>query len=376
MPPYLVRGTDPYVGCVIGEQAAWDTAVSTTVTVPLTMPGETFALQTEVLENTKEFTNTSGGREVVELGRQWIKGTITCTPRYNAPWFWKLVAHAMCHESLIVDFDHIGGAIAPANTGNTHSFQAGSVVGNGLTIRMWRAGPVVTTGYWATYVGCMISSMTWNQGPDQAIPEVTFEFIGKTLTTGTASSTIPTVGGSVLMGARDLMNTGASVKAGKVSNKTLNHRGFVLKVEKKLEMDPSFLNALATVSQPGFSDIRDVTVEINSLLEQDWAATNYPFDDYLNKRESKLDIIYTSGTMVVGTQPYAIRLELPSIYWETEDHGIKEMSSNPTKVTARAKVATLDATGGLTGRGSSDVAVLCTVKVADDGDADYNTVSL
>jgi len=164
----------------------------------------------------------------------------------------------------------------------------------------------------------------------------------------------------------------------------LNFRSFKLTVDKHIDLESSFLNTPDAFDQPGASETRDVTLEVNTFLEDDYAAQHKPFYDFANRHPSgasKANIVYyASVDEVFASNGYIWRMELPALYWEAADPSAKEAGAIPTSWRGRGIKGTTLVPNTGSHPTSTDLRMVSAVKDAAlvaGGDADANfTASL
>lgn len=396
----LVRGHDAYTAVEIAENLStdpWGTVPSATApqewkSCPIL--SETMTLEREFYPKSKEF-GEAGGLPFVEYGRGTVKGQLVVQPRYNQEWFWNLIAQFFCSELVQNDVELTTGTVL--NTCNRHQFQFASALTKGFGLRVWKGG-ATQAGTIETFYGCMISRMVWEQ-PDDDVPRVTFDIIGKSVSlvnlTGAPKAVgiynDTTVKTPIFVKARDLSNgppaSGSTYTQGTHFSffgvgtfddptilKQLNIRGFTLTADRKLTAESAFANDPDTIEQPGVVETRDVTIEIRSLVEQDYATTGTtakPYAQYLEKKESAVRIIYASTSVIAGTGPLqqrdAILLDMPKIVWEEARASISEPGAPPSIFKGRAILGTFAAPVGTPQTG--DFRIYCVARDADDGTA-------
>lgn len=372
----LVHGNDAWTALQIGQQtSAWGTAATgsgneTFYTVPLVT--ETLNLQRDVFPPPREFGG-AGYREFIEFGRSFVQGSFTVLGRYDAKWFNILLAHAHYSELAVVTECFVDGtALAAGN--NTHIYHFSATLPLGLTIKVWKGGAAAAAANATveTFVGCMITGFTVEQ-PENDVARFTFNFIGKSVASAAGSGSIAAIGGLAPIKTRDLSNTYSKFLTGTTPT-ALNFRSFRLTVDRHLELDPSFMNSPDTVEQPGIADVREVTGEIQSFIEQDFynRANATPYADFQAKTKSKISIIFAANAtdFPLGVRTYALRLELPAIYWERADVSIKEGGVNDATYAFRAVSGTFDQTGNLPDTQTGDLRALTTVKETDEPSVD------
>lgn len=375
MPTGLVHSNEPWSALAIGQETAWGTeSGGPYYTVPLVVPGETLVLRRDQIAPPRVFGGT-GAREAIEYGRKFAQGSFTVQGRYDAKWFNVLMAHAMFGEIVAQNTDVLGATIT-GETGNTHLYRPGATsIPFGLTIRVFKGGSTNSGTYMDVFTGCMITSFTVEQTGDQP-PLWTFTFLGKTVTAGPiGASTIGLVGGAVPQKFRDLSTGAAFFKTGAGTPTALNISGYRLVYDRRLEVDAAFANAPDATTQPGATDLRQVTMEINSLLEQDYYNAGKPYNEFLAGTISKIDVYYES-LIAVGNKKYGLRIELPAVGWDVGQASLSDPANPPTRFNATAIVGNFDVTGGLPGTvigeagTTGDMRIGVTLAVADEVTAD------
>ena len=371
----LVRGNDPYVGVEFAQQTVnWETA-ATTGWQSCPLLSESLTLEREQLPVPKELGG-SGYREFFEYGRKFVRGTLTVLPRYDSKFIHQLFAHAMYSETVVPDtyvngfaLNGGGGANPP---GNTHLYQFSATLPKGLTIRVHKGGQ--SLGKYDEFVGCMVTQLTIEQ-PENDVMRCTFTFLGYNLTTTSQSGALSAIGGVVPVRIRDYGNTYGYVKTGATLT-ALNVKGFRINIDRKLELDTAFLNNLDSVAQPGITDVREVTCELQGSLEQSYGDANRPHTEYLAKTNSKADIMIAADESVTAnllynsggaaSRPYAMRFEFPSIYWTRVPDSVQSGGANDVTYAFTAIKGTMDSTGSLPDSVSSDFRILASVKDTDE----------
>lgn len=396
----LVRGHDAYTAVEIAENtpaSAWGSTPTGTGTGWKAVPiiSETMTLEREFYPKSKEF-GEAGGVPFIEYGRGTVKGQLVIQPRYNQEWFWNLIAQFFGAEAITPDVTLVN-ATAATNC-NRHTFSFSAALSKGFAIRVWKGG-ATQAGSIETFLGCMISRLVWEQ-PEDDVPRITLDIIGKSAAISNLTGT-PTVvgvlnetGGAItplFVKPRDLSNSPPAVGAPFVQGTThsffgikedatsalnqFNIRGFTLTVDRHLTVENAFANDPDTIEQPGVNETRDVTMEIRSLVEQDYANANKPYSQYLNKTPSAIRVIYaTAGPAIASNQRHAIMLDLPNVVWEEAKASISEPGAPPTNFKARAILGTfINASTPPTGS-AGDLRFVTTVNQSDDNDLVWSIV--
>ena len=374
----LVRGHDALSAVEVGEEtSAWGTAASGTMyRVPIL--NESLALEREQFPKAREFGST-GSVEFLEPGRSVVRGAVTVHPRYDAAWFHILLAHSFGSE-VVIPNEWVNGIAAGTVDANTHGYTFAAALPMGLTFKVWKSGPT-TAGYIDTFTGCIITRVVWEQ-PEDDIARVTFEFVGKTVTTNIASGSPAAAAGSVFLKARDLSRATSRVKTGSTLANNFSLRSLRLTWDRRIEEESAFLNDPDTLAKPGVIDTRDVTIELNGQLEQTYGAANTPWTEFLAKTTSQCDIRYCAVEVVQGTNPYSIRFHMPALIWEEVNNNLGEPGSNPFVARGRAIQGTVATQAGTDESGSTvlatgpitDLRCFAAVQDGDDSDNEFSVL--
>lgn len=377
----LVRGHDAWTRFEFAENstsATWgDTPSGTSPQEWKAVPilSESLTLDRDLFPTSREF-GTTGGVEFVEYGRGLVRGSVTFHPRYNQEWMWGFFAQFFGDEVVNVDQDLIGGTLA---TSNRHSFVFTDALTRGFACRVWKGGAAASQGYIETFLGCMISRLVWEQ-PAGDIARVTLDIVGKSVSIASASGNPSSVGalngGSVVspqfVKIRDLSSSPAGVFVS-TGLTEFNHLSFTLTADRKLTPEPAFANSPDSIEQPGVVETREVTLELQSVLETDYNASNKPYREYIDKTESRARIIYESTAVVAGAQEYSIMLDLPKLIWTDAQASVSEPGAPPTRFTGRAILGT-PASPATPPSTQTDFRMICVVKPADDSSAAWSVL--
>lgn len=339
----LIRGHDAHVGMRIEPEATWAaTADDDWETVPLL--GEGLVITPFFFPKSKEFGNV-GASTAVDTGRQFVSGEFTTYPRYNAPWFWKLVASCFSCEKLIADKDPSGAAGATPDA-NTHAFApqsfqmktAGSVSGlsPGFTIKVWKSGDA-TGNYIDTFTGVVVTGWTWNQ-PEDDRATITFRIIAKAPTTAGSAGALTAATSYKPVRVRDLSRAPAGLLPNifKVGNTLTNYnvRAFSLTVDSSTAFAPAFSNAPDTVAAPGHTESWNISGELIGLIEQNYGAANMPWTEYVAGTTSKLRVRYISADNARTTpdsRPYAIDFYSRAVTWTAAENTLTSGGAPATR---------------------------------------------
>jgi hypothetical protein len=310
---------DPFVGLVIKKETTWGTDPgswgSNALRVPFTT--ENLHLDVEEFPASEEFTGL-GGNLGVETGRQSVTGSITVEPAYNTPWFWVLFSQLWATENYVADRS-IWDATTPVTNLNTHVFGPGSAIDTGLSARVWLggAGPAASS-YFKLITGLVVTRMVWNQ-PRNGRATVTFDFIGKALTNvlGTGES-LPALTTGTKVKAIDFTSVGSRTHGSIMIGATMasfNTMGFTLTIDRKIELTDNYLQTLTTTDKPGIVGTREVTLEIDTDLEQNYGAAGKPFVEFLAQTVTSCAISYDSGVTAVSPEEYNFSFQIPGLFW-------------------------------------------------------------
>jgi hypothetical protein len=327
----LVHVNDPFSGVAIGEETAWGViAPGTFYSLPLVEPGESMQKESGVINEPTVFTST-GARETAEYGRSTGKGSITVEARYDSVAFNLLLAYAMGDEQVIANKWVDGTTLT--GSGYAHVYSPAALGAVGLSIKIWKSG-LTNAGTLETYLGCVITSFKVQQDSDKR-QLWTFNFICKPPTFATGSlAAIPAISGSQIAKFRHLSNAGGYFKTGATLT-ALGIDSFSINFDKKVVPDNPFATAPDTFDQPAPNDLRETVLDIQSRLEQDYYATNRPYKEGDAKTASKADAVFASD-VALGDKVYAMRIEMPTVYWSKVDATLKSTGSPPTNFVATA----------------------------------------
>jgi len=375
---------DPFVGFVIKLETTWGTDPGTWGSAAYKVPftSEDLHLDTEVFAISEEF-GALGGNLGVETGRQSVTGSITVEPTYNTTWWWTLFSQVWGTENLVNDRS-IWDDVAAVTNLNTHIWTPGTGLPIGMSSRVWLGGQgPAGSSYFKLITGLIITRMVWNQ-PRNGRATVTFDFIGKALTAplGTGE-TIPALASSTKVKAIDFTAVGSRTHGSIMIGTTLasfNTMGFTLTVDRKVELSDNYLQTLTTTDKPGIVGTREVTLEIDTDLEQDFGAAGKPFADFLSQTVTSVAISYDSGVTAVSPEEYNFSFQIPSLLWTDVRPQAANVGAFAMPLTGTAQMgalANLDAPFNEHTIPTSifDIRALCHVVGTDDGDAKYSTLA-
>ena len=374
---------DPFVAFVIKNEASWGVDPGTWGTGAFKVPftSEDLHLDIEQFPLSEEF-GALGGNLGVDTGRQSVTGSITVEPTYNTRWWWFLFSQAWGTENLVLDRS-IWDDVASVTNLNTHIFTPGTGLPTGFSARIWLGGQgPAASAYFLLVTGLIVTRMVWNQ-PRNGRANVTFDFIGKALTSvlGTGE-TIPALASSTKVKAIDFTSVGSRTHGSIMIGTTLasfNTMGFTLTIDRKIELTDNYLQTLTTTDKPGVVGTREITLEIDTDLEQDFGAAGKPFPDFLSQTVSSVAISYDSGVTAVSPDEYNFSIQIPGLVWtdvrpQATNSGALQM---PLTGTAQmAALANLDAPFNEHTIPTSifDIRALSHVVGTDDLDAKWSTL--
>lgn len=374
---------DPFVAVVIKLENTWGTEVTPFSTGSYKVPftSEDFHLDIEEFPVSEEF-GALGGVLGVDTGRESCVGSLTVEPTYNTAWWWKLFSQVWGTENIVQDRSIWDATTAVTNL-NTHIWTPGTELATGMSMRVWLGGPgPAASSTFLMITGLVITRMVWNQ-PRNARCNVTFDFIGKTLAPlpGTGE-TIPALASATKVKAIDFTSVGSrthgSIKIG-ATLADFNTMGFTLTVDKKIELTDNYLQTLTTTDKPGIVGTREITLEIDTDLEQDFNTAGKPFPDFVSKSISSVVINYDSGVTAVSPEEYNFSFQIPAIRWT--DVRPQATNSGPLQmpITGRAQMGpltNLDApfNAHTVPPGSTlfDIRALCHTTFTEDADAKWS----
>jgi hypothetical protein len=340
-----VKTSDQYYGVELKEEATWGTDPGTWGTASFQVPhsAENIKFSDEIFPESAEF-GARGAFTGSEKGRRIVSGSLTVEPRYNEKWFWLLFAHCFSSEDVVLDKDM---AEAAATGMNTHLFNitgdmGGSAIG-GLSMRLFKSGST-DAGSIITVNGLVANRWVWDQ-PEGDRPKLTIDFIGSAYTPSAASGlSLPALSTTdIKVKAIDLERTGAGppeasvIKFGNAAMTTLGVSGFTLTCDRGIETTAGYLHQLSTLDKPGAESTRNITLDLTAFLEQDFFATNRPFEEYYNDKTSMVGIQYVSATEATATDHmYSMRFDIPELHWADVDFGASAQGSIPFTASGRS----------------------------------------
>jgi hypothetical protein len=358
----LVRGLDAYVGIEIAEEqvlspvgypAGSQASPASDLASPalwyrIPLLSEGLSVERDVFGDITEI-GTTGGREQVEFGRSLVRGEFTTIPRYDSAGFNILLAHALGHEKVVQGF-YIDRSTTPAGgAGNSHIYAWSSTLPQGLRIRVYKSGQAAS-GLLEVYLGCLITGFTIEQ-PEGDVARATFRFVGHSVVLDSAGSAPDSDVGATPMQVRDLVNeagvrpnTEVVVWNSVVSPdvfESLNIKGFTLEVDRKFEVEEAFITDPDNVDKPGITGIRDITLRIDSILEQKDPVSGDPgyiYYQYLNNVASRAFILMESKTQPVAGYGYSFAIAIPTLFWESAEAPIADGGVVNLTATGRATV--------------------------------------
>ena len=336
-----VHSHDAFTGLVMKAESTWGTdpgTWGTGVKVPFTT--EDLHYDVEVFPVSEEF-GSLGGLQSVDTGRQSITGSITVEPTYNTPWWWILFSAAWGTENLVSDRGILDATTAVTNL-NTHIWTQGTGAPLSLAIRKWLGGVgPAASAYFQLLLGLKVTRMVWNQ-PRNGRANVTFDFIGKSgeafIGTG---ETIPNLALATKVKAIDFTTTGTRTHGYIKVGSTLadfNTMGFTLTIDRKIELDDNYLQTLLQTTEPGVVGTREVTLELDTDLEQDWGAAGKPWAEFRAGTVSSCTIGYDSGVTAISPEEYNFKIDLPAIVWTDVRPQATQAGALPMPLTAVAQM--------------------------------------
>lgn len=343
----LVRGHDTYTKLQFTTKPntdAWGTIASSPSWETVPLVGEGLVIRPFAFARSQELGNT-GEVTSHEQGRQFVEGEFTVYPRYNATWFWKLIANAFGGAEERTDEVTVAGTSVSGGAFSTHnyapqSFQcatAGSESGvaSGLSLRVWRSGPD-TSGYVDKIAGATVTGFTWNQ-PEDDLPTVTFRILATAPTTSLASgegSLAAVESGTHQVKVRDLSRTGYTNSPSLVlsDGNTLNIRSFSITVNGNYEIGAAPMTDPDNVDKPGHIDLWSITGELSTFVEQGSSSGNAPYGNFLGAfNDATLRVRYASSETVT-TSPsnvyYAIDINMPRITYLSAGTSVSSGGAN------------------------------------------------
>ena len=114
-----------------------------------------------------------------------------------------------------------------------------------------------------------------------------------------------------------------------------------------------------------------MTCDISSILEQDYAAADKPYREFVDKTTGVVRIKLRDTTATLDAGVYSIDFDFPSIVWRDGDTALKEPGSVSTGFQFQAKAGT--PADPAAGAGDMDYRIGVEVLDADSG-ADHFTL--
>lgn len=351
-----IQGFGAFSGFQLSEESAWGTPIGTWIEAPII--AETHRTERQFAPPSPEFGDT-GAQTVVAAVSSNVVGELRFNARLDARWFHIILAHVLGTEDLYAD-EHVDGS---AGVGaNTHWYIP-SNQGRSLAFRVWKSGPN-NSGSWSQFVGCIVQSARIEWVADGLLVWAV-QFLGKEESLANVSGTLTPPTGSIVTDPRWASNTGAELETG-ASPAPINFRGFVINVNRQLTTTPSFANNILGANQPGPTAKRDVTIDITSILEQDYAASGKPYREFRDLTDSTARVKLRDTVATAAGGVYSLDFDFPSITWRAGSASLSEGGDNPTSITGQAKKGT----SASPGTGDVDWRVGVEVLPADEPSAD------
>jgi hypothetical protein len=360
-----VSGFGAFTGFQIAEESAWGTPIATWLDMPIIR--ETLKTTHTFAPPSPEFNDT-GAETNVEHVTTAVAGEIQFNARLDAKWFHWILGHILGTEDLYVDF-HINGV---AGTGANSHWYLPSNQGRSLAFRSWKSGPD-NSGDWSEFRGCIVSTARIEWVADGLLTW-TVAVQGKEEVTAAVSGSLGVPAGAITTSPRWASAAGGdSGNAAFSSGATpgdLNFRAFTININRNVTQVPSFANDIDTANQPAPTAKRAVTVDIASLLEQDFAAANKPYKEYLDRvTNSAVRIKLRDAAVSAHSGRYSIDFDFPSVIWTDADTSLKEAGTVPTSFQFTAK----EGTPAAPATGAADYRIGVEVDDADDVDDHFST---
>lgn len=377
-----VHSHDAFTGAVIKLESSWGVDPGTWGSAAYKVPflSEDLHYDVEVFPVSEEF-GALGGLQSVDTGRQSITGSMTVEPTYNTTWWWTLFSNAWGTENIVLDRSILDATTVVTNL-NTHIWTPGTALTpTGLAMRMWLGGEgPASSAYYLLFLGLIVTRWTWNQ-PRNGRASVTLDFIGKSgesfIGTG---ETIPTLATATKVKAIDFTTTGSRTHGYIKIGATLadfNTMGFTLTVDRKVELDDNYLQTLLQTTKPGIVGTREVTLELDTDLEQDFGVAGKPWAEFRAGTVSSCTIGYDSGVTAVSPEEYNFKFDLPAIVFTDVRPQATQAGALPMPLTAVAQTgprSNLDSPYDAHAFPTTnfDIRMLNHVVGTDDSDVKYN----
>ncbi len=328
----VIQGFGAFTGFQLIEETAWGTPfVGSWLDAPII--AETHRTEFQFAPSSPEFGDTGAETSVSHVSKS-VVGELRFNGRLDARWFNILMAHIMGTEDKYIDF-HVDGSTGGVGNYMTHWYLP-SNQGRSLAFRVWKSGND-GSGKWAEFRGCEVTTARIEWQADGLL-QFTVAFIGKEEVLANVSGSLAAPTGTVLTDPRWASNVAAGLFVG-ATPAALNFRGFVVNINRNVTAVPSFANDIDTANQPGPTGKRQVQLDITSFLEQDYANSNKPYLEYINKTDSTCRIKLHDTDATDDSGVYSMHIDMPAGTWVAGDTAIKEASSNPSAFSYRAKKA-------------------------------------
>jgi len=340
-----VRTSDKFFGMEIKEEAtygtdpAWPGASIPFIEDTLTFEDAEFAESAEF--------GAFGAWTGAEKGVRIVKGTIKINPRYNESWFWLLFGQGFGSEDLVVDRE-IEDDVTVATGLNTHIFSnLGVVTPKGLSARTFLQGPTNGAGTFIKRInGLICNKWTWEQPAGAEQPTLEMEFLGSLIAMDSGSGVTPalltTTDVKVKGFDMDATRTKSHLKLGAVTMADFNVSAFTIVSDRGIETPEEYLNNALSLSKPGQEVTREITVDIEGFIEQDFHAVDKPSLEHFNDTATKLAFAYESATDAIAGKPYTVRFDMPNMHWTKFEAPITGPGQIPLTASGRAALGDVD----------------------------------
>ena len=324
--PDIVFGTQAFTGFQIRDESAWGTGTGTWIDMPII--SETLHTVYDQAPPSPEFGGVGAQISAGVLNSR-VEGEIRFNARLDAPWFHYWLGHIFGEEDIVLETGLDGAA---AVGGNTHWYRPNNTF-RSLAARAWKSGPT-NAGSWSEFSGLVVGQcrITWDaEGLLTFIVSVT----GRLETLAAVSGTLGVPAGALTTKVRWLTNAGANFQTGA----TLANRdilNFNILINRNVTAARAFLNAIDTPNQPGPTSNRIVTCDIGRHLQQDFAASGMPINEYLARIGSKARIRIRDTALAGTATVYGMDIDFPSILWNAGDNSLKQPDAIPEGLTFQA----------------------------------------
>lgn len=329
----VVHGFASNTGFQMREESSPGVGIGTWMDVPIISEG----LKTthQFAQPSPEFSDTGAETIVTHIG-SGVVGPIQFNARIDARWFQTFLGHLAGTEDLRNEEHLDGSASGVADDVSSHWYLP-SNQRRTLQFRAWKSGDDAT-GRWSEFRGCLIGDARIEWVPDGLLTW-TLGMFGLTETLTDVSGSLGAPSGAIVTDPRWASNSGSIFESGATPG-AISFRGFVFNINRSVTQTPSFANTIDTANLPGPTSKRIVTVNITSFVQQNYAAADQPYREFVDRTASKVRIKLRDTTVTDDSGVYGLDFDFPSAVWTEGDTALKEGGPVPAGYTFQAKSGT------------------------------------